>query len=120
MYGYVKNPNAWIDVFGLDCENKKEREIIIDDKIRRQMEERGWSEEEMRLLANSDATGASIDRRRPNKTSDGLGRNDTASVFGNDTTYIVVNDRTNEVVQISDKNDTNWIADSRINWFDKS
>ncbi|WP_416377849.1 colicin E5-related ribonuclease [Capnocytophaga sp. G2] len=28
-----------------------------------------------------------------------------------------VNDRTNEVVQISDKNDTNWIADSRINWF---
>ena len=21
LYGYVKNPNAWVDVFGLDCEN---------------------------------------------------------------------------------------------------
>ena len=27
MYGYVKNPNAWVDVFGLDCSQEILRNI---------------------------------------------------------------------------------------------
>ena len=27
LYGYVKNPNAWIDVFGLDCSNYKAKDV---------------------------------------------------------------------------------------------
>jgi len=35
---------------------------------------------------------------------------------GSEDGYVVVNDRTGEVVQVSGKNDPGWIADSRIKW----
>lgn len=46
----------------------------------------------------------------------GVPRNDSASVYGSKTGYVVVNDRTGEVVQVSGKNDPGWIPDSRITW----
>ena len=56
-------------------------------------------------------------KRRPNKTPDGLGRDDPASVYGTkDGGHVVINDVTGEVVHISDKNDPNWTPDSRIEW----
>lgn len=61
-------------------------------------------------------TGTSIDKRKPGKTPDGLGRDDTASGFGPRDGHVVVNDRTKEVIQISDRTDPNWIPDGRIVW----
>ena len=116
LYSYVHNPNGWVDILGLTGTCDDNDEVIIDDKIRDQMGERGWTEAEIQALAQTDPTGTSTDTRRPNKTPDGFGRNDSASVYGDSSGYMVVNDRTREVTQISDKNDPDWIVDSRISW----
>ncbi|MEN5396182.1 colicin E5-related ribonuclease [Achromobacter xylosoxidans] len=52
--------------------------------------------------------------RSSTKTLDGVSRNDSASVYGLKSGYIVGNDRASEVVQVSGKNDPSWIPDSRI------
>ena len=90
--------------------------IVIDQKISNQIKERGWTEKEILELTSSSPAGRTIDNRSARKTSDGLPRNDPAIVYGTPNGYIVVNDRTKEIVQISGKNDPNWIADSRITW----
>lgn len=96
--------------------NQANNDLNADDKIRSQLGDRGWTEQDVKDAINGEATGTSIDKRRPNKTADGLGRDDTASVYGTPDGYVVVNDRTGEVVQVSDKTDPAWIPDSRINW----
>lgn len=96
--------------------NQANNDLIIDDKIRKQMRERGWTEQDIQDASKEEASGKSVDKRSPSKTEDGLGRNDTATVHGTQTDYVVINDRTGEVVQVSDRNNPNWIPDSRINW----
>lgn len=78
----------------------------------------GYTEEEIKeLVNNTTPIGETVDKRRPNKTSDGKGRNDPASVYGTKTGgHVIINDVTGEVTQISDKNDKHWIPDSRIKW----
>ncbi|WP_081861866.1 colicin E5-related ribonuclease [Photorhabdus australis] len=89
----------------------------MDDKIRDQISSRGWTEKDIKDVVAKGPTGKSTDNRRPNKTPDKLGRNDTATVYGTPPNgYIVVNDRTGEVTQIADKTDSGWNADSRIKW----
>ncbi|WP_217431353.1 colicin E5-related ribonuclease [Duganella vulcania] len=102
---------------GLDDTNKDgQRDVKIDDKIRGQPGDRGWTEGEVRDLANTSPTGTTTDSRRPNKTPDGNGRNDPASVYGSPNGgHIVVNDVTGEVTQVSDKKPV-WVPDSRIKW----
>ena len=90
--------------------------LSIDPKIESQLEARGWTEAEIRDLARGAPAGASSDLRSAAKTIDGLPRSDPASVYGSRSAYIVVNDRTGEIVQISDKLATDWIPDSRIKW----
>jgi len=91
--------------------------VKIDEKIRDQLKKRGWTEEEIENLTGSnEPTGVTTDNRGPAKTEDGEGRNDTASVYGKPSEYVVVNDRTKEVVQVSNKTDPGWIDDSRIEW----
>ena len=58
-----------------------------------------------------------MDKRSPAKTPDNLGRDDLADVYGNAKEYVVINRRTGEVTQVSDRLDPNWIKDSRINFF---
>lgn len=89
---------------------------IIDDEIGKQLPERGWTTQDIQNAMNNGATGTAFDKRFASKTSDGLPRNDTATVYGSEDGYIVVNDRTGEIVQISDKTDPRWIVDSRIRW----
>ena len=99
-----------------DTNSDGKRDVKIDDKIRGQLGDRGWTEEEVRDLANTEPTGTTTDNRRPNKTEDGRGRNDPASVYGSPNGgHIIVNDVTGEVTQVSDKK-PGWIPDSRINW----
>nr|WP_257721691.1 colicin E5-related ribonuclease [Herbaspirillum rubrisubalbicans] len=88
----------------------------MDEKIASQISERGWTQQEIQKVVNQGAVGTTTDNRSPSKTSDGLGRSDPASVYGSKSGYVVVNDRTGKVVQISGKNDPDWIPDSRIKW----
>ncbi|RKP51963.1 colicin E5-related ribonuclease, partial [Pararobbsia silviterrae] len=90
--------------------------IVIDDKIRNQLEQRGWTEQDIQAAVNDGSVGTTMDKRSSSKTSDGTTRNDTASVYGSKNGYIVVNDRTREIVQISEKNNPHWIPDDRIKW----
>ncbi|ANA71429.1 pyocin protein [Pseudomonas aeruginosa] len=100
--------------------NHNPHDVVIDDKIREQIPIRGWTEVEIRDVIGKGATGSSSDKRRPNKTIDGLGRNDSATVYGSPPNgYIVVNDRTGEVIQIADRNDSAWAVDGRIIWRNK-
>ncbi|MDX7880025.1 hemagglutinin repeat-containing protein [Acinetobacter nosocomialis] len=90
--------------------------FTIDPKIENQMSTRGWSNKDIADVMKKGPVGYTIDKRRASKTPDNLPRNDTATVYGSKNGYVVVNDRTKEVVQISDKTDKNWIPDSRIQW----
>ncbi|QHQ15802.1 hypothetical protein GMW39_07895 [Pectobacterium parmentieri] len=92
-------------------------ELKFDDKIRDQLGTRGWTEKDVRDTVSKGVKGRAEDKRSPKKTPpDFLGRNDPASVYGESGKYVVVNDRTGEVVQVSDKNDPEWVDDSRIIW----
>ncbi len=96
-------------------------DLKIDQKIRDQMPERGWTEDDIKNTVSNGATGTSFDKRSPKKTPpDYLGRNDPATVYGSPGKYVVVNERTGEVTQISDKTDPGWVDDSRIQWGNKN
>lgn len=90
--------------------------VVIDGKIGSQLEARGWTQQEVQAVVNEGPVGTTMDNRSAGKTPDGLPRNDSASVYGSKSGYVVVNDRTGEVVQVSGKNDPGWIPDSRIKW----
>ncbi|ARL39275.1 hemagglutinin repeat-containing protein [Burkholderia pseudomallei] len=90
--------------------------VVIDGKIGGQLEARGWTQQEVQAVVNEGPVGTTMDNRSAGKTPDGLPRNDSASVYGSKSGYVVVNDRTGEVVQVSGKNDPVWIPDSRIKW----
>ncbi|TFZ36100.1 hypothetical protein EWW49_15970 [Pseudomonas syringae] len=94
----------------------KTGKITIDGKIDGQLEARGWTQQEVQGVIDEGPVGTTADNRSASKTPDGLARNDPASVYGSKSGYVVVNDRTGEVVQISGKNDPGWIPDSRIKW----
>jgi len=91
-------------------------DVLIDDKIAAQLKDRGWTEQEVQDLAGGEPAGTATDNRQPNKTPDGQGRIDAASVYGTPDAHIVVNDRTREIVQVSDKTNPGWVPDSRIHW----
>jgi filamentous hemagglutinin len=89
---------------------------VVDSKIQQQMSDRGWTKQDIDALIHNGPSGKTTDNRRPNKTDDGLGRNDTAMVYGSSGNYVIVNERTGEIVQVSGRNDPTWIDDGRIQW----
>jgi len=95
---------------------KRITNVVIDSKIERQMSDRGWTRQNLDDVIAQGPSGRSTDNRKPNKTDDGLGRNDTATVYGSSGKYVIVNDRTNEIVQVSGRNDPSWTDDGRIQW----
>lgn len=90
--------------------------VVIDRKIGDQLGERGWTPQDVQSTVNEGPIGTTFDKRSAAKTPDGVPRNDPASVYGTKSGYIVVNDRTGEVFQVSDKTDPAWVPDSRIKW----
>jgi len=81
------------------------------DKVKEQLEPRGWSQDEVKdLVDKTDPTGVSVDNRK--------GKSDPATVYGPKEAHVVVNDKTGEVIQASDKTDSEWIPDDRIKWND--
>lgn len=82
--------------------------IKFGKKILKQLEKRGWTEESvMQIYLNPVRTVKTLDTR--NKP-DGTKNNDPATVYyGADDSYIICNDLTGDIVQISDINDPHWI-----------
>ena len=81
------------------------RTLTYDDKIQGQMNKRGWTETDIPgTFAHPRQTARTIDRTG---RTDGTGEPATA-YFDKDGNYVVVNDRTGKIVQVSDKKDPNW------------
>jgi len=89
--------------------------VLIGDKIRGQLGERGWTEEGVRDAAAGEAAGTAVDNTGGKVGSAG----EPASVYGSpESGYVVVNDKTRDVVQVapSTETDPTWKPDPRIEW----
>jgi hypothetical protein len=77
-------------------------------KIRKQMKKRGWTEDDVRnTIQNPTRTVPTRDVR--SIPGGGNMDNSATAYFANDGSYVVRNDITGDIVQVSDKNDPNWI-----------
>ncbi|WP_278488448.1 colicin E5-related ribonuclease, partial [Achromobacter insolitus] len=90
--------------------------VTADKKIGQQLSARGWTLKDVQTIINEGVVGESLDKRSANKTPDRQPRDDSASVYGSRNGYIIVNNRTGEIVQVSDRNDPDWVVDGRIKW----
>ena len=81
-------------------------QLIISRKIERQMEKRGWTAE----LADQTWAAPAMTRRALNRA----GNAEATAYFRSDLSYIVVEDETNFVVQLSDRNNPQWKPDASI------
>ena len=91
-------------------------DVVIPEKIAGQLGERGWTPEGIREVTSGESAGTAVDNTGGKTGS----RGEPASVYGSkDGGYVVVNDGTGEVVQVSDKNDPGWQPDPRIDWKDQ-
>jgi hypothetical protein len=81
-------------------------------KILKQMPRRGWTTSLVEeTIRDPERTGKTRDQR----VVGGESRNDPATAyFRDDDSYVVRNDRTKDIVQLSDRNDPRWIPDARI------
>ncbi|ODB37927.1 hypothetical protein A9L43_20980 [Pseudomonas mosselii] len=83
---------------------------VIEPKIAQQMGKRGWTIESLEaVIANPSKTVVTKDTRFDPVSGTRL--NDPATGYiAKDGSYVVRNDRTGAIVQVSDKNDKNWVA----------
>ena len=79
----------------------------IGSKIEKQMGSRGWTDQSVgETIANPDKTVSTTDTRH---LADGTQVNDPATAYYNkDGSYVVRNDKTGDIVQVSNRNDPNW------------
>ena len=83
------------------------REIKINEKIKNQTEKRGWTEEEIKNTVKKPEQTKQVKDMRFN--ADGTRNNDTATAYiDRDGNYVIINNKTGDVVQISDKTKPNW------------
>lgn len=85
------------------------REIKIDDKIYFQMNKRGWTSSEIYNAINNPSRTV---RWRDTRAIRGGNRLDdpATAYYSRNGGYVVRNDTTGDIVQISNRNDPNWIA----------
>ena len=83
---------------------------IVEPKIAQQMGKRGWTTDSLEgVIANPSKTVVTKDTRFD--PISGTRLNDPATGYvAKDGSYVVRNDRTGAIVQVSDKNDKNWVA----------
>ena len=88
----------------------KGMQSIIEPKIAQQMGKRGWTTDSLEsVIANPSKTVVTRDTRFDPVSGTRL--NDPATGYvAKDGSYVVRNDRTGAIVQVSDKNDKNWVA----------
>ncbi|EAF9292794.1 transposase [Listeria monocytogenes] len=93
--GYIKSDNI---KFGSSVKSTK--------KVNNQMKKRGWSEESVKSVVDHPHTT----RKSVNKATG----NDATVFYDKDGSYVIIDDKTKEIVQISDKFDKNWVPDAGI------
>ncbi|EAF6702037.1 transposase [Listeria monocytogenes] len=93
--GHIKSDNI---KFGSSVKSTK--------KVNNQMKKRGWSEESVKSVVDHPHTT----RKSGNKATG----NDATVFYDKDGSYVIIDDKTNEIVQISDKFDKNWVPDAGI------
>jgi RHS repeat-associated protein len=86
------------------------RELNFGDKIQKQLKDRGWTRESVEETVNH--PHRTVETRDTRWRPDGRGRmDDPATAYINeDGSYVVVNDRTGDIVAISDRNDPHWLS----------
>ncbi|WP_287881320.1 colicin E5-related ribonuclease, partial [Aquitalea sp.] len=83
---------------------------VIEPKIAKQMAGRGWTEAEINSTISNPAKTVITKDTRFDPVA-GTRLNDPATGYiANDGSYVVRNDRTGQIVQVSDKNDPTWKA----------
>jgi hypothetical protein len=90
-------------------DNRRLKFDAREGKIESAYAARGWTKEEIRRLTMGKRAGVSVDRQKGRAS-------EPATVYGKRGKYVVVNDKTGQIVQISDKNDKNWKDDKSIIW----
>ncbi|MBC1362812.1 hypothetical protein HB797_00950 [Listeria welshimeri] len=75
-------------------------------KVNNQIKKRGWSEESVKSVVDHPHTT----RKSVNKATG----NDATVFYDKDGSYVIIDDKTKEIVQISDKFDKNWVPDAGI------
>jgi hypothetical protein len=87
-------------------------EVQYNRKIRKQMEPRGWTDALIKdTIRSPERTGETMDHRTVGEQK----YDDPATAyFRRDGSYVVRNDRTKEIVQLSNRNDPDWTPDDRI------
>ncbi|EHY61833.1 putative transposase [Listeria monocytogenes FSL J1-208] len=93
--GHIKSDNI---KFGSSVKSTK--------KVNNQMKKHGWSEESVKSVVDHPHTT----RKSGNKATG----NDATVFYDKDGSYVIIDDKTNEIVQISDKFDKNWVPDAGI------
>ncbi|MBC1339185.1 T7SS effector LXG polymorphic toxin [Listeria innocua] len=93
--GHIKSDNI---KFGSSVKSTK--------KVNNQMKKRGWSEESVKSVVDHPHTT----RKSVNKATG----NDATVFYDKDGSYVIIDDKTKEIVQISDKFDKNWVPDAGI------
>ncbi|EAF5658125.1 T7SS effector LXG polymorphic toxin [Listeria innocua] len=93
--GHIKSDNI---KFGSSVKSTK--------KVNNQMKKRGWSEESVKSVVDHPHTT----RKSGNKATG----NDATVFYDKDGSYVIIDDKTKEIVQISDKFDKNWVPDAGI------
>ncbi|WP_052688510.1 hemagglutinin repeat-containing protein [Xanthomonas albilineans] len=88
----------------------REIQTVIEPKIVQQMNKRGWTEDLINKVIESPARIVATKDTRFDPLS-GLRLNDPATGYiAQDGSYVVRNDRTGAIVQISNRHDKNWAA----------
>lgn len=90
-------------------ETKKDTvETKYESKIEKQMKQRGWNKSDVENTIKNGKQESAIDSRHNPKT--GTQNNTPATRYTNsDGSYIVRNNETGDVVQVSNKNKADWI-----------
>lgn len=84
--------------------------LVIEPKIAQQMGSRGWTNAEIASTISNPARKVVTKDTRFDPIS-GTRLNDPATGYiARDSSYVVKNDKTGQIVQISNKNDPNWKA----------
>jgi hypothetical protein len=82
------------------------RESVLDAKIQAQLEKRGWSVEDVQTTVNKPHTTSLA-------TNKATGADATA-YFNEDGSYVVRDNATGQIIQVSNRNDPAWVPDPSI------
>ena len=98
--------NAGIEYEGGSKAIKYGSDTKTETKLSNQMNKRGWTKESVQNTVDSPYTTS------PSKNL--ATQNSATAYYNKDGSYVILDDVTNEVVQISNCNDPNWVPDTNI------